>query len=310
MIRIFKTKNKKHWFSKKNKSDKRNNLVNKPNQKVISYYTASRRQLDNFDRISNSSSDDVLGKRRLNNLRRFWFGLIVLISIIVVLCYLGTLSITPHISISGTAYRPIAEYQSIVSRQFSLDLRNRFKPLMDSKQIESNVLKSIPEAQSVDVKSSLLGHRAEVNLVIPKPVAVFSQSNKNNLILSERGRLLLAESQSSTDNTSLPTLKNSTGISGEAGEQYMRPDEAKALVELVKQYKTNGLNNVEYSLTNIPHELQAKEAGRGYYVRYLLDNTITKQYGALQATQKELQKIGQNPSEYIDVRLVEKVYYK
>ena len=228
----------------------------------------------------------------------------------IVIAYLGTLSASPHINISGTAYRSVAEYQAIVTKQFGTDIRNRFKPTLNSKLIESNILKNLPEVQEVIVKSSLLGHRAEVNLIMPKPLAVFCSNNSNNLILSERGRLLLKASQSDTDNTSLPIVNNNTGIEAKAGEQYMRPDEAKALSDLSKQYKASGMNGVIYTLTNIPHELQAKEPGRGYYIRYLLDDTIVKQYGALQATQKELQKIGQVPAEYIDVRLVEKVYYR
>jgi hypothetical protein len=311
-MKLFKHKKKLKWFNKKPSITRRSNLQQKTDQKVISYYTASRRQLDNFERTSNLSQDNTLGKRRINKLKQAWFILIIVTACILVGIYLGTLNTNPHIYITGTTYRSTSEYQSIVLKQFSSDIRNRFKLSLNSKQLQNKISSNIPEAQAVIVKSSLLGHRPEVHLTMSSPLAVFQQPVIGNFILSERGRLLLAASQAKiTDNkTPLSVINNNTGLEGKAGEQFMRPDEAKAFLELVKQYQSSGLNNVVYTLSNIPHELQAKEAGRGYYVRYLLDDTISQQYGALQATQKKLLELGNMPNEYIDVRLIEKIYYK
>ncbi|MEI6237694.1 MAG: hypothetical protein WCP03_03795, partial [Candidatus Saccharibacteria bacterium] len=280
------------------------------NQKVISYYTASRKQLDNFERSSNMIQDDTIRKRKLSNIKQLWFSMFVGFAVICLVGYLFTLGDTPYISLIGTAYRQKTDYQKIVSEVFGKDIRNQLKPLLQSNTLESEISKALPEAQSVIVKSSIIGHKPEVKVTLAEPMAVFAQNNSKNYILSNRGRVLLLTSQTDINTTLLPIIANQSGVEAKAGGQFLRPDEATALNSLIFQYEKNGIKGVIYTINNIPHEVLVKEPGRGYQVRYLLDETIGTQYGAMIATQKKLIELGNSPALYIDVRLIEKVYYK
>jgi hypothetical protein len=294
---------------RKNKSEKRvsNKLEN--SQKVFSYYTASRKQLDNFERTSNMIQDDNIRLSRLSRVKQLWFMALVGLALIAVTGYLITLGNSPRIGIEGSLYRDRTTYQKIVSETFDEDFRNRFKPLLQTESLQSKIASNIPEAQSVYVRSTFLGHRPEVNIIMAKPMAVFAQ-NTTNYIISNRGRVLLLRSKSNIDTTSLPIINNQSGVTVAAGSQFLRPDEADSLGKLIYQYDEKGVKGVIYTINTIPHEVQAKEPGRGYYTKYLLDGTIDQQFGAMVSTQKKLQEIGQLPGEYIDARLAEKIYFK
>jgi hypothetical protein len=279
-----------------------------PQQRVISYYTASRRQLDNFERTS-PQAEIGLADRRLERMRESWFTLLVTVVGIIIIGYVSSLSTQPHVSVQGTQYRSLSDYEQRVRQAFGSDARNRLKPFLQTTQLERAISATLPEARIVQVSSSLLGHRPEVKIITDEPVAIFSQPGSIDYILSNRGRLLLAASAAKkTDN--LPIIQNQTGVQGKAGEQFMRPDETTAFMRLLAQFAVDGSKPI-FTLSTTPHEIIAKESGRGnYYERFLLSETITSQYGSLRATQKKLQELGQTPAEYIDVRLVDKAYYK
>jgi hypothetical protein len=297
------------FFKRKNKTKNNDRSPgDAQNQRVISYYTASRQQLDNFERRS-ASSNDSLAYSRFERVRGSWFTIILCVAFAAMLLYLATLGSVPHVVVQGTAYRSAAEYQAIVKQAFGSDVRNRLKPTLQKGALEKSIAAAVPEASVVTVKSSLLGHRPEVILIADAPLATFTQSGKTSLIMSERGRLLLPSGDVTKTNATLPILQNQTGIEGKAGEQFMRPDEARAFTRLLAQYKADSSTPIA-TLTTIPHEITVKEAGRGYYVRYLLDDTILAQYGSLRAVENKLKTNNQKPNEYIDVRLVDKVYYK
>ena len=281
-----------------------------PQQKVISYYTASRRQLDNFERTS-PQSETSLAYRRSERLRASWFTILIIIVSVVVLGYLGSLSTKPHVTVTGTQYRTAADYQKQVEQAFrTSDVRNRFKPLLQSKALEQAIKEAVPEAQTVTVRSNLLGHLPEVKISTSKPLAVFTQSGSTDYILSDRGRLLLPAASSLIPSTELPLVQNLTGVQGTAGEQFMRPDETNALSRLLGQFAVENSRPL-FTLNTVPHEIIAQEPGRGSYsVKFLLDETIVEQFGSLRATEKKLLELQQTPAEYIDARLVDKVYYK
>ena len=281
-----------------------------PQQRVISYYTASRRQLDNFERTSPQQVDS-LAFRRFEQLRSAWFTILVLVVALIILVYMAMLATQPHITVRGTEYRKAAELEKLIDSTFTHDIRNRLKPLLQQASLESEISALVPEASVVSVSSTLLGHRPEVTLVTDAPMAIFSQPGSTDYIISNRGRLLLPASQvTGFDVTKLPIIQNQTGINGKAGEQFMRPDEAQSFERLYAQYTAESSKPL-FTLSVTPHELLAKESGRGTYAaKYLLNESIVTQFGSLRATEKKLSELAQQPSDYIDVRLADKVYYK
>lgn len=299
---------KKYKKSKERSNGSRQSPSSGSNQRVISYYTASRRQLDNFER--SKANDSHMGKRRLR-LKESWFAIVCAVVLVIVLGYSAILDTTPHIIIQGQSLRTAGEYQKLIGAVFGHDIRNQFKPTLQAASLTEAVRAVVPEASQVSVTTDLLGHRPTVKITTDTPLAIFNQPGSTDLVLSDRGRLLLPSVATNFNINDLPLIQNQTGVTGEAGQQFMRPDEAQAFARLLAQFKAD--NSVPiFTLSLTPHELLARESGRGlsYNERFLLKEDITLQYGALRAAQKKLNETGQAIAEYIDIRLVERIFYR
>lgn len=287
---------------------RRSPLPTQGQHKVISYYTASRRQLDNFTR-SNPTSGSKQLNRHLKLIGKWWFWLMIAIAAIIIIGYMLSLGAKPHIDIEGVSYRTPGEYQAIIEGEIKKDWQNRAKPLLKTSELEQSIYQLLPEAETVDVSSSWIGHYPVVKISTYSPMAIFNQTGQANQVMSERGRVLLLTGQSGVDANSLPVIQNNSGIGAKEGDQFISPDEAEAFKRLNNQF---GAENsvVVYTISSNLHEIMALESGRGYQVKFLLNDQIVRQFGALRATEKKLAEISQTPAAYIDVRLADKVYYK
>lgn len=285
------------------------------NQRVFSYYTASRRQLDTFERQTNRQ--DPLRNRAQRQIRAYWFLALCIVSGVAITGWMLTLSNVAYVRVEGPSYRQRSTYAAAATQAIQGDWRNRWKLLLRSESIRFFVLDALPEAKAVEVRSTFLGRKPEIIIYTDAPLAWFDQPNAPSVLLSERGKLLLPEMQANNPDPQfsrsvLPGLRNETGVKGEKGKQFLSPEEATALNDLMYQIQQdNDPQLPQLTLTSVPREVELHEPDRGgYAVRMLLNNTIREQYGALRATQKQLTERGQNPAEYIDVRLVDRVYIK
>lgn len=300
-------------FRRKKKQQARNTLSAQPQapkeQKVFSYYTSSHKQLTNTQRVDRLKFTSAPRNQYLIFARQHWFGLIAAIVLVVSSVYIITLSMTPQVTVNGTVYRTTTEYNQLAQSALKSNVLNVLKPTLQRAAIEKKLKEQIPEAKTVQVSAPLLGRRANVVITMDEPAAVMKQSNTQDLIVSERGRLLLAATQSK-GTTDLPVITNNTGVTGKAGEQFLRPDDMRSLLQLMQQVKLSG-SSASFILPPQTREIIMLEPSRGVYqVRFLFGDTMLQQFGAMRATQKKLQELGQTPVEYMDVRLGNKVFYK
>ena len=300
-------------FRRKKKQPVRTAVSSQPaapkEQKVFSYYTSSHKQLNKTQRVDRLKVTAVGRNRQVLFFKAHWFAIVVITVLTISAVYSLTLSFEPTVTIEGTKYRNNDAYQAIIRKELSANPLNLTKPTLQRKELEKKLKEQIPEARTIVVAAPLLGRQPNVKILMDEPAAVMKQPGSTDLIVSERGRLLLAANQSSST-TNLPVISNQSGITGKAGEQFLRPDDMSSLSSLFEQVKLAG-SSASYILPAQPREVIMLEPGRGaYQVRLLFGDTLLQQYGALRATQKKLQELGQVPSEYVDARLATKIFYK
>lgn len=278
-------------------------------QKVFSYYTSSHKQLNSVKRTNRLDNATQAASRHGRMLKSHWFGLTAFVILLISSIYIVSLSFTPHIVVNGTVYRPLGEYQTFAEKELKANPLNLVKPTLQRSSIEAKLKQQIPEASQIVVSAPLLGRRTNVTITMDEPAAVMKQQGSQDLIISERGRLLLAANQSKST-TNLPVIVNQSGVTGKAGEQFLRPDDMRSLTSLFEQIKLSA-SSASYILPPQTREILMLEPSRGVYQdRFLFGDTLLQQYGALRATQKKLQEMGATPSEYIDARLANKIFYK
>jgi hypothetical protein len=270
---------------------------------VFSYYTASHNQLNKIERQSGNNTS-IRQKSRLGGTLFISFIIVAMLSM---LGYLSILGIEPTLQLnSGPKLRAGKEYQQTVSDMLKQDIRNRTKYSLNTKKIEKKMYMIFPELKSVRISAELLGHRPIVGIESYNVMAIFVQGDNQKYLLSDHGKIMLSSDDSNFNYSNLPVINNSTTFQSYPGMQFFKPSEAKDIADLIYQLKKD---KAKYSikLNNQPHEIELHEKGRGYYVRFLLDdNSILNQYGAMRAVQNK--QIVAN--EYLDVRLADKVFYK
>jgi len=294
-------------FKKKVKEVGRRPNNSQNSEKVISYYSASRKQLDTFER-SRGRAESMRIKPKLKITKSKITRSVVIIFVLFICIYSSLLGSDPVIKVDGVQYRSLKSYQQLAQQVLSSDARNRLKFLLQSQDVSSKLAELFPEASSIKVGSSLLGHNPVITIVTGKAFMIFEQKGAPDFIISQSGKALLAVGDALKMYQSLPRIINNSGLNNKAGEQVLSPDEANDLLQLNAQYSTEN-SFPTFSLTNNPYEINVKEAGKQYYAKFSLDTSILSQYGSLRATELKLKQLGQSPSQYIDVRLTDKVFY-
>jgi len=289
-----------------NKSVRRPN-VSHNNEKVISYYSASRKQLDTFER-SRGREKPKKNKYNLEIINSKITRIILIVPVLIIFVYSSFLSYDPVIKINGSQYRTMSSYQLIAKKVISGNFRDSLKFLQQTQNDSSKLSELLPEATSIKFGSTLLGHNPVITITTEKPFMIFQQKGAPDFIIGQSGRALLTVGDALKMYQALPKLINASSINNRAGDQVLSPDEANELLQLVSQYRADN-SFPSFSLPNNPYEIDVKEVGKSYFVKYSLDATILTQYGSLRATELELKQLGQTPSQYIDVRLANKVFY-
>jgi hypothetical protein len=291
----------KLFASRKSKNEKDQPEL-RQRSKVYSYYSAKNQQINQTARNIETDSS----KNKLAFFIKYWFYF--LIGSVLALSFIYSLYLKPNASLTvvGTKYRTTAEYQQITDQILAENPIVLSKATIRVSKLEEKIKKEIPEASSVKISVPILGNRPDVEITTDSAMAIFSNSNASQYILSSKGRVLLPAEESIDSVKQLPKIINNTGVEIGQGEQFLNPSEAKALGMLI--YQTGPAVTFE-----IPVQLQEvylRDTAKGnYYTKFLLDpENINQQYGAYLAVVQKL--AGNNPSEYIDARLADKVYVK
>ena len=286
--------------------------VTSSQHRVPSYYTATRRQIDTFERQYATTASIEGSKRRLQ-FKSVWITALTVLLITIALFAL--LTISPNgasVTIqNGPAYRTAQEYDAIISDALHGDVRNLFKPTLQGDAVSTELMKQIPEATSINIYAPLLGRRAEVIITTSAPFAVLLQSNDPSYIINNRGKVVINTQKSTIDTSTLSTVTNTSGITYKEIDQIFKPDEMLSMQELQFQY-AQGKDGVAvaYILPQLPREIHTQEGA--YIAKFSIDSgvSMTQQFGALRAVQGQLAVQGKSPLEYIDVRLGDKVFIK
>jgi len=295
-------------FKKKVKAEGRRPSYLQKSEKVISYYSASRKQLDTFERKRGRAETQRV-KPKIELGRSKLTKTIVIVLVVFICVYSSLLGADPVIKINGTQYRSLKSYQIIGQQVMAGDIRNKLKFLLQAQSDSSKLMELIPEASSITVRSSLLGHNPIITINTAKPFMIFQQKGAPDFIIDQKGRASLPVSEGLKMYQSLPRLINGSGVNNKAREQVLSPDEANELLQLMAQYKADNSFPV-YTLSSNPFEVDIAEVGKLYFAKYSLDPNSLAQYGSLKATEAKLKQLGQVPAQYIDVRLTNKVFYQ
>lgn len=239
----------------------------------------------------------------VRRLRNYAFGFIA----VLVLFYCLSVQPNTKLTISDTSYSDAQTYQTATEKALKA-IRNRNKLTFDERGIANNLKRQFPEINNVTIKLPFIGHIPKIDLDIASPT--FSLSSAGKLyIIGSNGVVINADNQQLAS-ASLPSLIDQSDININPGTRIIGTETVSFINSLLAQCKFAKVNVASLTLPPDPHALELRAEGASYFVKFDLEEDPLIQAGQYLAAKNKFDSEGTQPSQYLDVRVSGKIYYK
>jgi hypothetical protein len=250
----------------------------------------------------------------------FWlqrFGLIILLVAIVasavnILTLSDNAKVLPLTTGQSVSFlRNQAAYQTAAEQFLQASIWNRNKLTVDTAQVSRQMMAKFPELNSVSITIPLMAHRPLVYVQSAQPALILVSGSGSFLLDSSGKALLAAPSAASFNAPTLPVLTDQSNLPVKLNQQVLPATNISFIQTVVAQLAAKQINIGALTLPAAASELDVQIAGQPYSAKFNLEsNDARQQVGTLLATMAQLQSQHIVPSQYIDVRVDGRAYYK
>jgi hypothetical protein len=247
------------------------------------------------------------------------FGLIILL-IALVISSVNALSLSNNARVlsldssGGNSFlHDKTAYEAAASQLFANSIWNRNKITVNTARIDQGMLKQFPELSSVSVTLPLLSKRPVVYIQTAQPALILAARDGSYIIDTSGKALLRAASLPSGSQLKLPLVTDQSGLKIGIGRQVLSSDNVGFIQMVAAQLAAHRFTPASMELPVGTSELDVHLSGQPYVVKFNLQSgagDARQQAGTFLATQAKLQSQNITPSQYVDVRVDGRAYYK
>lgn len=304
-------------FRRKQKTTARSPAKSSGGSPVFSYYnnrpadtSSTKQRKRDFSLISKRNRDDVI--HHLHRLPMYIASFLIFGSIL----YATTLDNQPKVLLGSQSdtslLRSPISYQSAIADILDNSIFSQNKLTINTESIAKQVQAAFPEIQTATVSIPLVGRRPVVGLDPATPAVIFSNKT-GSYVMAADGRIMMRTTELTDINKKalkLPTIQDESDIAVEQGNQALPKEDVTFITTVLFQLRAKNITAESIKLPAIPNELHIKTIGSAYYIKFSIVGDARVQVGAYLAVQNKLKSQNTSPSEYIDVRIEDRVYYK
>lgn len=228
--------------------------------------------------------------------------------------YILSLNTNPKIVLRDThrvvAIRSLDTYQQAARDILASSWVNRNKLTIDSGRVVRTMKQQFPELADVAVTLPITGHSPIVEIATVQPVLALSVQNGLFIVASNGKAVAAANEAKDTVLKTLPVVTDNSGVSLQTGKAALTKDTVAFIQHLVAQLQAQKLAVQTLNLPVAPSELDARLEGLPYYIKFNSLADVRQQVGAFLVVKQRLEGERTVPTEYIDVRVEEKVFYR
>lgn len=238
-----------------------------------------------------------------------WLGFrIILIAAASAVIYWGlTLNSSAKLVIGGGQYRAAADYQRVVDSYIS-SVFDRTKLTFDSDSIVNALKHDFPEVDSATVELPIVGRSPVVRLDVSSPAAVL-ETDSDKFVMSSAG-LIIDKTTNLLPIKGLPIVRNESGVNLGSGSVILSGLQVDFIRAISAQARRANINIDYFTLPTTARELDMHVKKQGYRVKLDLSRDPLEQMGSYIAASKYLNSRHISISQYIDVRVAGKIYYR
>ena len=271
---------------------------------ITKYYRSG--QSDSTSTDTNRRTRQIVAAVFKRWLRRF-ASLALLAAILLAVVYSLLVSPQPKVESNSTAYRPLTAYQQASSDLLN-SFKNRNKVSLDEQGIADQLQTKFPEIITVSTELPLFGQQPLIHIRVAEP-AVYLNSAGRTFIIDSQGRAV-AEAYQLPQIKGLPTLNDQSGFAVTNGSRVLNAPTVTFIGQLIAQTKQAKIPLSSLVLPSAPQQLHIRIADQPYYVKFYLGGDPLQQIGQFIAARNRFNTTGVGPTEYLDVRVQGRVFYK
>ena len=283
-------------------SDRRPASAQKPNK-------TGERAENSSSQNSSQSTLSVAGQHVFR-----WGG-----TLVIIFLFFANLTLAgPAVGVSSEnkgSFRPEQEYLQGAQQIFSSSMMNRIKLTVNTRSFEKSMKQKFPEIAHATIIVPLAGRELQVLVELSEPFSRLLLAGNSQAVLSTDGRVLDSiEAQKATQSTFADLFQVSMpSVSAEAGQQIVTTQELQLMRLLQSEFDGSTpqrplLSSIEFDAQK--REMRVRFKGVSYFAKLTPEREAREQVGALVATIEDSSKQARQITEYIDVRVEDRVFIK
>lgn len=268
--------------------------------------------MTNYYKATNDSAVPSPFRRRQpkTNRRAVVFNIadIILLAIILIgLVYSLLLRPNPQVKADITPYRSAGEYQTQIAPLFR-GFKNTNKLTFDEASVVKAIQQKFPEVRSARVELPFFSEQPVVWLDVSAP-AFRLVNDQSSFLIDDQG-VAVAKTTAFPHLKNQVTVQDQTGFKVSAGQQILSSDGVALINTVIAQSKQAQVPIASLSLPPRAQELDLRTTDQPYFVKFYLGGDAQSQTGQFLAARHQFTKSGKQPSQYLDVRVPGKIFYK
>ena len=245
---------------------------------------------------------------------------VMIASIVILACIINELilSNSPRIillsSTNGKVFLQDSQiYQKAAAALFDKSVFNGNKLTVDVNGISSSLKNTFPELQDVSITLPILGHKPIVYIESSDPALALSEQNGIFLVNNSGKALILVNKNSPLLNDlHLVLVTDQSGLRVSIGQTILPSTTVNFIQTITNQLMAQNIKVSSVILPAKASEVDVYITGTSYYGKFNTQEqgSALQQVGTFIAVYKQLAKHGITPTQYIDVRINGRAYYK
>jgi hypothetical protein len=241
----------------------------------------------------------------------------ILLALFLLFCLLAVLQLdrsNPKLKIlnpkSNYHLRSDKAYKAAAVAALTSSFANTNKITINGLAVSHSLEQKFPEIGSASVVLPLVGQRPIIYIKLTEP-SLIVKTPTQELVVDDQGHALVVAGHGGVSGLDLPVLSDANNLHFKTGSTVLSAQSVNFITSVVDQAAANNIKTKKLLLPAGTEELDFYPNHSGYFVKFNLhDNNVRQQVGSYLAVRGYLKGRNDKPSQYIDVRVPGRAYYK
>ncbi len=233
---------------------------------------------------------------------------IVLVALLLsILIFSLLLNDRPAISATDNSYHSNHDYAQAIRADFA-GATNRNKLTFNEAKVVERIDADFPEVSAASIELPFFSEQPKVRLLVSAP-AFKLKSHSHLFIVNQQGVVVTTEVKL-PQFAKLPTVDDQSGFEAAVGKQVLSSQAAGFISTVILQSQRAKVPLSALTLPAVPLEFDLRTSDQPYTVKFYLNGDANTETGQFLAARQKFTQSHITPTQYLDVRVSGKIFYK